>query len=167
MSSLAIGKNTMLNELSADITLTCLLNQWLEKRCNNPIRIHNLWKCSCTSKKQYKWSLFLCVPKYFALCYHWQRRGCEELGFLDKTPQKDQSAMFEDLEILQIKSQIFEDLESLKTKPQKMSHFVSLGKMGKGSSGRPRRLLALSSFFPLSFFIFFSSHSSHILFFSL
>ena len=63
--------------------------------------------------------------------------------------------MFEDLEILQIKSQIFEDLESLKTKPQKMSHFVSLSKMGKGSSGRPRRLLALSSFFPLSFFIFF------------
>ena len=76
--------------------------------------------------------------------------------------------MFEDLEILQIKSQIFEDLESLKTKPQKMSHFVSLGKMGKGSSGRPRRLLALSSFFPLSFFIiFFLSFFTHSSFQSL
>ena len=50
----------MLNELPADITLTCLLNQWLEKRCNNPIRIHNLWKCSCTSKNNTN-EAFFCV----------------------------------------------------------------------------------------------------------
>ena len=68
--------------------------------------------------------------------------------------------MFEDLVILQIKSQIFGDLESLKTKPQKMSHFVSLSKMGKGSPLAAQGAFWLSPLPPILYNFF--SHSLHI-----